>query len=500
MTFDRTKLPLPNSKNVFQFDGKTPEDLGWYLEQIDDFIETYKANSDEDKKFLAARYAAPRLSRDWKKFASYDPAFSYEEFCHELYENYPEAKEAEEGSIMQLSRLVKSYSRSQVSIDEPSEYMALVRKLRGIVEKLKNRVANHEIVASFLDCLEEDFVRAIKTKLRSMPRESLPSTLAARKKYEELVARAKASNQPPPLPIEIELRPADDKYRWEDLVKIAQEISEEESVSFYGSAWNSRVVHRDAKNKSKQVQFLGQRLNDSEDEDRTSSLRTEMFEKFNDLEKTMAEVADKRNADDHKRHVETAELLRGIGNALQHGGGNSQPPRPAWNNQGRPANGGFGGRGPVNQDCYYCGGSHFQSECDVRREHILSGVIKVIDGKPCMYDGHNIPGEPRNKSKAIRAQEYYAARHNGKLPPSVREVHYQGEQEGEDEDPNYDPREDEILTLKVEAQQLRQQLLQAGLQNGQVSILSNPNGSGGGRSQFVSTRTNPEASGEQVFR
>ena len=198
MAFDRTKLPLPNSKNTFQFTGENPEDLGWYLEQIEDFIVTYNATTDEDKKFLAVRYVVPKLSRDWRKFASYDAAFTYEDFCRELFENYPEAKEAEEGSIKQLTRLVKSYSRKEVRIDEPSEYMALVRKLRGIIDKLKNRVSNHEMVGSFLACLDEEFVQAIRNKLRSMPRESLPSSIKAKKKHEELVAQAKANNQPPP--------------------------------------------------------------------------------------------------------------------------------------------------------------------------------------------------------------------------------------------------------------------------------------------------------------
>jgi hypothetical protein len=124
-----------------------------------------------------------------------------------------------------------------------------------------------------------------------------------------------------------------------------------------------------------------------------------------------------------------------------------------------------------------------------------------------MFDEHNIPSEPRNKSRAVRAQEYYAARHGGKLPVSVKEVHFQGEQIDDEEDPNYDPREDEILTLQVEAQQLKQQLLQHGIQSGNISIASNPARSGtpaGGRnnnaSQFAATRANPEQSSEQGFR
>lgn len=330
-----------------------------------------------------------------------------------------------------------------------------------------------------------------------------------RKVYEEKVADAKANKTALPPPFQIPTRSAEDKYLWTDVLKIAQEIVNDESVSFYGteSTFGRKMDRKEKTGKEKHVTLLQRSTSFDNEPSEEISLRHHITEKFSDLEKVVAETADKKNVEDHKRHVETVELLRGMSISLQQGNSNAPTQKQSWDNSGRQNNNNFGMRRPNLQDCYYCLGPHYQNDCETRREHILSGIIKVIDGKLCMFDGHHIPGEPRNKSKALRAQEYYAGRHSGKLPPSVKEVHLQSNFYEEDEDPDYDPRADEILTLKVEAQQLRQQLMQSqGGFNGQMSNNSGPppqnmhQGSWDPRvGQYAVTRANQEQSGDQDF-
>jgi hypothetical protein len=60
-------------------------------------------------------------------------------------------------------------------------------------------------------------------------------------------------------------------------------------------------------------------------------------------------------------------------------------------------------------NCFYCwAGGHFYDACRAHEEDLLKGIIKVVNGKTCLYDGKTIPREPPNIKLRVKAQEYHA--------------------------------------------------------------------------------------------
>ncbi|KAJ7429836.1 hypothetical protein B0H11DRAFT_1944175 [Mycena galericulata] len=164
----------------------------------------------------------------------------------------------------------------------------------------------------------------------------------------------------------------------------------------------------------------------------------------------------------HTVLVEVKELLKELTSEKRTSAEQSQK---RWDNSHRPNgdnnnyNNG-GGRRQDSKDCYYLGNnSHFVGDCSVRREHIEKGMVKAVEGKLVFYDGKNIPFEPRNKTRAQKVEEYYRNRYvsqnftakDGSCQPNYKD---------DDDDPMYDIRADEIRSLQVENNQLKQQMLQ----------------------------------------
>lgn len=108
-------------------------------------------------------------------------------------------------------------------------------------------------------------------------------------------------------------------------------------------------------------------------------------------------------------------------------------------------------------------------DCSTRHKDIEQGKIKVADGKTTYYDGRHIPREPKNKTQAIKVDEYWAKRnYNGDRQYTFTEQ-YANMLEEDYYDLTYDPREDELRTLRAENNALSAQLTQ------QESNLDEPN-------------------------
>jgi hypothetical protein len=88
-----------------------------------------------------------------------------------------------------------------------------------------------------------------------------------------------------------------------------------------------------------------------------------------------------------------------------------------------------------------------------------------------MFDGKSIPREPKNKTQAVKVEEYWGRRSlNANLQTDNSASVWQYTQD--DSEPEYDPRPDEIRTLKFENVALQKQLLQA--QNSKPSGVQSP--------------------------
>ncbi|KAJ7606210.1 hypothetical protein FB45DRAFT_1139881 [Roridomyces roridus] len=147
MSMDKTKFPSPFGGRALHFKADEPHMLGWYLDNVEELCTAYHAKTDDEKKWVAIRYAAPELQREWVNLERYKDG-TYEEFVKELYMNYPEAKKAEKGSVMLLDKPTRPRAcflvRSSKSRKNP--YASFARRLREIAQnnviKLKYQLSD----------------------------------------------------------------------------------------------------------------------------------------------------------------------------------------------------------------------------------------------------------------------------------------------------------------------------------------------------------------------
>jgi hypothetical protein len=133
-----------------------------------------------------------------------------------------------------------------------------------------------------------------------------------------------------------------------------------------------------------------------------------------------------------------------------------------------------------NDLCHYCqdAGGHWISNCPHRAAHIASGALKVINGKDCYPN--SIP-VPRFGNKSVRQLiDDYQSKGNGSSQVNLQSAFVQqnpglyqlepeermaiatdnGEGYGYFDPAEYDPRDDEIRTLRVEQANMMRQMVQ----------------------------------------
>lgn len=438
MSFDKSKLPANYGKNCPKFDGEDPENLEPYLAIIDELIETSKAGSDGDKKYIALRYCVPATQREWKALVTASAEHSWEEFKLEVIENYPEVREAKEGSLKLLEKIVKTHRKARVGPEDSGDFMSFSRKFRAEAEKLlfpTQRISNRELVKYMLACLDESLIEAVRVRMRTIATADLPSTktLAELKKIFTKNAAAKDA--------EARIKAyegwkanREDRYFWSDMLDIAKEVVEEEAVSFY----DTEVKRDPTKRSMKTAPSATILYHDHEEEANTTKILKFIEDKMQKVELAMANGLDKVTIDSHKRWIEMEAALKDM-----QVGKVSMPTAPTqrWG----PPGGGFGNRPPASDKCYYCNEpGHFMGDCAHRRNDIASGLIKVTDGRTTFCDGRPIPRQPANKSQMVKAQEY-----QGRASVNLNLQHY-SEIDVVDPGQHYDPTMDELRTLKAE--------------------------------------------------
>lgn len=446
MPMDKSKLPATYGHKAPTFDGRESEDLERYLDTVEDIIEVTKATSNGEKKWIALRYCTTATRREWAALPHHEDEYTWEQFKDQILKNYPESRESKEGSIALLDKLVRRYYTKKVPMDDVGDFMSFIRQFRAEAEKLlypNLRVSNRELATRLLACLDPDLVKDIKSRLYNTDKDKLGSTLD-RKKAEDAIAKGGKMEDKKAYKALLGWRSdRDDKYFWSDLLDTATELVENEAVSFY----DTEAAKAQSRRGPVKAVLFG-----SEEQ---PSANTKLDDRFSALEQAMAQGLDK---------VQTASRnqLKEFESVLKKFSENSvRPPAPApeapprWGNPSRPYSDNPRPP-PQSRDCFHCGQpGHFISECQKRRDDIDNGIIKVVDGRTCFYDGRPIPRQPGNKCTSLKAEEYKARQ---TMNQNLQSQELLDQYLYEEDDPGYDPREDEIRTLKVEAEALKQLL------------------------------------------
>jgi hypothetical protein len=406
-TMDKTKLPNKFGRNQLKFKGDDDGvELQDYLDTIEDVADRVGATTDEDKKWIALHYCDSRTKEQWKVLASSEPPYTWEQFKEEIRDNYPELKELEKGSLSGLERFVKRTSKKPIRANDIEGLHAYVRQYKALVAKLMQngmRITNREAIKYFFIGVADRLKDKVRDLMRVTPKEGFASYKKEKAEWEADKANAGLIFNPP-------TREDDDKYVWTDILDAAVKIVEEESSSFY-DADLSWVEPRKAtvllQNTEPEEAERVKRLTDKVQKLEESRLKEsgEFQEKiYKEIQTRMGEAfathLDKFTADQHK---ELQQIRMAVESSRPSAAGpstyQSNPPNFVRERRGNSSN------------CFYCWeAGHFFDACRAREEDLNKGIIKVVNGKTCLYDGKTIPREPPNIKPRVKAQEYYARR------------------------------------------------------------------------------------------
>lgn len=159
-------MPSSSKRDSPRFRNDRPEELRRFLSQMEDLFAQNKVTDDNEKMRYLATFAAADVEEEWTALDTYG-AGDYEKFKEEVISNYPEAANAEIGTLRGLYNRIKKYKN--IEQDDANEYMSYKRAFMAEVTKLNKQkvpiASNREYVQLFLSHLSDTFHQLIITRL-----------------------------------------------------------------------------------------------------------------------------------------------------------------------------------------------------------------------------------------------------------------------------------------------------------------------------------------------
>ncbi|KAJ7720650.1 hypothetical protein B0H16DRAFT_1792696 [Mycena metata] len=442
------KIPEAYEKNAPRFDDEKPEELNEFLENMERMMEI-AATDAKDKNAFVVRYAMRGPAEEWKRFDSYGE--SYEKFKKEILANYPNAKESEKGSMRKLLKRLKDFDEEDIDITDPDELMRLARVMNLEASKLlvSRQLSDREAIPLFFAKLTPRFQEKILDNLES-DRRARPA------------ARANA--------------PAADEDKTLTLKEVLDEAKRlvqqrERDLDFF----QRKISHRDMSPGPSTVR-IKKEPTEREARDVLDQIKLSVVNMMDKMESLQTQKLSEMDQNQKKKLEELEQFYKSLPGRV--------PGAP--DSQTRPPRQEFRQRPVANADiCHYCkeSGGHWMSDCPYRRAHITSGALRVVDGKDYTRDGATVQmfGPKSRKQQVdefiskgsstaqVKFQSAFVQHHPAAsgYGLSVDEQMAIETDNGDgygyfdpSENPGYDPRDDEIRTLRVEQANMMRQLVQ----------------------------------------
>jgi hypothetical protein len=446
---DKKKIPESYEKNAPRFDDEKPEELLQFLDHVERMM-ALEETDDGDKNAFVVRYALRKPAEEWKRFESYKE--TYEKFKKEILENYPGATDTTRGSMRVLRKLLKGFDDEDISVSDVDELMKLSRTMNVEAVKLLDSglISHREAIPLFLDKLDSRFQEKILDNLdRAADRGPAAAPVAG------------GAN--------VQLAGDGLTYTLKSVIDEAKRlaIKRDNNLDFFqkskgfGSTSGRSLSPRTVKTET----------NAQESQQMLESIKMTVVNMMDRLEAQTNQRLTDMDSSQKKKMAELDQFYKSLPGKLP-GAADSQslPPRPQV--RFRPLT--------QNDLCHYCqdAGGHWISNCPHRAAHIASGALKVINGKDCYPS--SIP-VPRFGTKSVRQLiDEYQSKGNGTSQVNVQTAFVQqnpglyqlepeermaiatdnGDGYGYFDPSEYDPRDDEIRTLRVEQANMMRQLVQ----------------------------------------
>lgn len=445
------KIPEPYDKSAPSYSDDEPEKLLQFLDHMERMMEI-AGTVESAKNAFVVRYVERRVAEQWKKFDSFTE--SYIKFKKEILENYPDAKNSERGSIKKLKNILNDFDAEEIGLGDSEELMKLIRAMKVEVDKLlkSGLITDREAVPLFMEKLTPGFREQVIFRI-DMAREQMQKDAAANP----------ANNA----------NPQDAGEASEKGYTFAEVVTETRSLARKNDARQEYMTSVAPRAKGKGRSMTPERHPKLEE---NSAATTKLLE---EMKLTLVNMRDRMDVSD-KRVKEDIEQIRQLYKsvparmaAAAQEAQSSMPPRQEVRFSRPPGM-------PQNDLCHYCRmAGHFMGACPYRRRHIEEGKIKTVGMRDFFPDGTPLPmGGTKPRSQIVEETK----------PPVTSQVNYASTfvqqagdfQQGQSDDwtpyeedageytyydpreaqNNYDPRDDEILSLRVEQQKLIQQLVQ----------------------------------------
>ncbi|KAJ6474172.1 hypothetical protein C8R45DRAFT_935577 [Mycena sanguinolenta] len=422
MSNTTVKIPEEWDRNAPHFDSNKPEELQQFLDHMESLMEKAKTPRDE-KKGKLVRYADYTSKREWMSLPSFQDG-SYEDFIKEILSHYPSVRDSERGSISQLNKLLSQFSAKGIGMDDQDELMDLIRPLQLQVKRLiPGKLTNKTAIARFMEKLAPEFVSRIWMRLEmdEVARNMIPVDPADADAVRERSERLRARET--------------ERYLFDEVIAVAREIAK-------GS--NDRGEY-DFGASTSGTERINRRPIKSEMDVFALNMEKKQEAHMDEMKQWSARVMDR---------IEQFMKVNSSGNSFRQGEGSSHP--PAMN---RPMT-------LAEIICHYCRlPGHVVNNCEHRQRHIAEGLLKVSQGKDYLGDGTPAYPPRDGRSKRDFVEDYYKKKSSQNYIGSVAGVYNVSTDMEDALFPNgtdYDPRDDEILSLRVAEANLKRQLTQVG--------------------------------------
>ncbi|KAJ7797723.1 hypothetical protein B0H13DRAFT_1934049 [Mycena leptocephala] len=164
------RIPYVRDKNAPKFITDSHENLLLFVDHVGQIFRLANMTVDAEKKKYFASLLTIRRKKLWMSFNSYNSG-TFEDFLNEIYESYPEVKLDRSGSQNRFREICENYKGVNATTE------GLLRRF-GVefnieVEKLLKApasITNVAAVGKYLETLDPNFARAIRSQIESRTR------------------------------------------------------------------------------------------------------------------------------------------------------------------------------------------------------------------------------------------------------------------------------------------------------------------------------------------
>ena len=380
-------MVAPGTRDAPRFQSRRPEELRRFLRQMEDLWRDAEITDPRIKKQSLGKYADYESEEEWSAFRTYNDPHSWEDFKKELYDNYPEAAEAERGTPQRIREVCKD--QNELELGDMQGLYAFRRKFMAEAKKLlvpPAVMSNRELVELFIGKMSRQMGHLVLQHLASRAENDL-----IKQEKKEGVPKEEV---PPPKPV---IRRPEDRYDLEKVYEAAVAVSENHQGIFRAldknekrDASRGREVMAFMQPIPSETQNLAQKLEEIEgnqalEKDKLVNVNKIMEAKLGELEsmmKSMLSMTQKPEPPTTYQHPHASSS----GNNYE---------RASEKMLGKPGSMPRWGR-PVDDKCFYCGvPGHYVPDCCELKTEISLGNLKIApDGKLRLRDGNRVPMGP----------------------------------------------------------------------------------------------------------